>query len=81
MTKIITINLYLTSKRKIIMRRHYANLGKFTIMEILNKDKTFKEYIVCDIQKEKISNRTFLRASDAINYGYELTESKGLLND
>ena len=63
------------------MRRLYATQDNFTIIGVFNENGKFEHFFVGDMQEEKLSNRTFEKASDAIDYGYELTESKRLLND
>ena len=63
------------------MRKQYARLDDFTIIGVKNENGKFEHFFVGDMQEEKLSNRTFEKASDAIEYGYELTESKRLLND
>jgi len=62
------------------VRKEYANLGKFIVIAI-HEDEKLTGFFVADKNGEKLSSRTFGKASEAIDYGYEITESKGLLND
>jgi len=62
------------------MRKQYTKLGKFTVIAT-HEDEKLTGFFIADNNGEKLSSRTFAKASEAIEYGYELTESKGLLND
>ena len=62
------------------MRKQYAKIENFTVIAIHEYEK-LTGFFIADKNGEKLSSRTFEKASYAIEYGYELMECKGLLND
>ena len=62
------------------MRKHCADLEKFKVIAI-HEDEKLTGFFIADNNGEKLSSRTFKKASDAMEYGYQLIECKGLLND
>ena len=63
-----------------VMRKQYTKIGKFTVIAT-HEDEKLTGFFIADNNGEKLSNRTFAKASEAIEYGYELMESKRLLNE
>ena len=62
------------------MRKQYAKIENFIVVAI-HEDEKLTGFFIADKNGEKLSSRTFEKASDAIEYGNQLTECKGLLND
>jgi len=62
------------------MRKQYATVNNFQIIAIHEQEK-LKSFFIADKNGEKLSSRTFEKASDAIDYAHQLEECKGLLND
>jgi len=62
------------------MRKQYTKLNNFTVIAI-HEDEKLTGFFIADCNGEKLSNIIFKVASEAMEYGYQLTECKGLLND
>jgi len=62
------------------MRKQYTKINNFQIIAI-HEDEKLKGFFIADKNGEKLSNRTFEKASDAIDYAHQLQECKGLLNE
>ena len=62
------------------MRKQYAKLDNFTVIAI-HEDEKLTGFFIADNNGDKLSSRTFGKASEAMEYGYQLIECKGLLNE
>jgi len=55
------------------MRKKYTKLEEFIVVAT-HKDEKLTGFFIADLNGEKLSSRTFEKASEAIEYGYELIE-------
>jgi len=62
------------------MRKHHSTINNFQIIAIHEQEK-LKGFFIADKNGEKLSSRTFDKASEAIDEAHILQKKIGLLND